>query len=506
MVQSYPVKLSYVGFPAASKQSDTFGYAAETKSGPATCMITFPLRNATTERQIMQRIRTGIVGLALLALAACDSDNFATIQPQGGTTETANIQVLHASPDAPAVNILLNGVTVVSELDYKAGTGQLERSVGTYSVAVDGLLADGTTTTVIGPVDLTFDADTTYSIAAVGPVSAIEPVVLSQPRTPVSAGSARLFVLHGAASAPEVDVFVTTPGADLTASAPTGTFEFKGTIGPAEVGAGDYQIRVTPAGDPTTVVYDSGTVNLADGNDLFITAVPSTNAGAAPISLVAQTGDGSIEILDSATPASLRVFHTSPDAPAVDVVVNDDFAAPLIPNLSFPDFVGYVNVPAADYNVKVTPAGNMGVIVIDADLTLDAGQAYDVLAVDTLAAIEPLVLNDDPRPVATEAKVRIVHASPTAQDVDIYVMAPGTDINDADPVFEVIPFKASTGYVSLPAGSYDVAVTPTGSKTAAIGPATFDFSDGDVLTVVARDNVGGGIPLNVIVTNDSIAP
>lgn len=447
--------------------------------------------------------------LAVLALAACDSDSGTTFQPSPPPPETSNVQVLHASPDAPAVNVLVDGTAVLTDVDYKVGSGQLELEVGTYTIEVEGILADGTTATVIGPVDLTFAADTTYTIAAVNSVAAISPVVIEQPRSAVSAGSARVNVLHASAAAPGVDVYVTTPGTALNGTAPTGTFSFEGTIGPAELAAGDYQIRVTAAGDmdpDNGVLFDSGTIALNDGDDLFLAAVPNTAGGASPISLVALNGTASLEILDAATPASVRVFHTSPDAPAVDVIANDNFAAPLVPNLAFPDFAGYVGVPAADYNIKVTPAGTPGVIAIDADLSLAAGQAYDVLAVDTLAMIEPLVLNDDPRPVATNAKVRIVHASPTAADVDIYVVAPGTDINTVDPTLTNVPFKASTGYIALPAGMYDVAVTPTGTKTAAIGPATFDFMNGDVVTVVARDAAGGGTPLNVIITTDSIIP
>ncbi len=452
----------------------------------------------------MRTLYQSALALVILVLAACDSNNgaiFTTVEPP----KTFNIQVVHASPDAPPVNVLVDGNAVLTDVDYNAGSAQLTLDEGTYSIEVEGILPGGNAT-VIGPVSLDFAGDTTYTVAAVGSVAAIEPVVFSQARGTPTAGSARLSVLHAAAAAPEVDVYVTAPGADLAGSAAVGSFEFKGTLGPAEVTAGDYQIRVTPAGDPATVVFDSGTIALADGDDLFVAAVPSTNAGPSPISLVVLTGAGSAEILTASTPASLRVFHTSPDAPAVDVVVNDAFAAPLVPGLSFPNFAGYVNVPADTYNVKVTAAGNPGVIVIDADLTLEASQAYDVLAVDTLAAIEPLVLNDDPRPVSTYAKVRIVHSSPTAQDVDIYVTAPGTDINTVDPTLAVVPFKASTGYIPLPEGSYDVTVVPAGTKTAAIGPATFDFFNGDVLTVVARDAVGGGAPLNVIVAGDQIFP
>lgn len=409
--------------------------------------------------------------------------------------------MLHASPDAPTVNVYVDGA-LLTDLDYKQGSAQVGLAVLTRTIRVDGILPGGDAT-VIGPVDLSLEADTIYTIAAVNEVAAIEPVVISQPDIPVSAGSARLFVLHGAASAPEVDVFVTVPNADLTASAPLGTFSFRETIGPAEVAAGDYQIRVTAAGDPAAVVYDSGTVTLNDGDDLTITAVPNTSGGDAPISLVALTGFGALEILDVDTPTSLQVVHASPDAPSVDIVVDGGV---LVPNLPFPVATGFVDVPAATYNVAVTVAGNPGAIAIGpVDLDLQAGTRYSVLAVGELAAIEPLILTDDPRRVATNAKIRIVHASPTAADVDIYVTAEGADITNETPALSNIPFKANTGFLALPAGTYDVTVTPTGTKTAAIGPATISIQDGGIYTAIARDPLPGDTEFGLIVLDDFLA-
>ncbi len=243
-------------------------------------------------------------------------------------------------------------------------------------------------------------------------------------------------------------------------------------------------------------------ITLAAGGNLLLTAVENTATGAAPISLVVQDGSGSSEILDAATPADLRVVHASPDAPPVDVVVNDNFANPLVSDLAFPDFTPFLGVPPATYNVKVTDAATQGVVPINADLDLEAGVRYTVLAVGTLATLEPLIATDDPRPIATQAKVRIIHASPTAQNVDIYVTAPGTNINTVSPTLAAVPFKANTGFLALAAGSYDVTVTPAGTKNAAIGPATITVANGGVYTAVARDAAGGGAPLGLILMDD----
>ena len=50
------------------------------------------------------------------------------------------------------------------------------------------------------------------------------------------------------------------------------------------VPAGDYQIRITPAGSTATVVFDSGTIALPGGADLMVLAVDTTGPGA-PVQL-----------------------------------------------------------------------------------------------------------------------------------------------------------------------------------------------------------------------------
>lgn len=471
-----------------------------------------------------------ILAASAITLAACDSnDDDAPVEP---SVPSATVQVLHASPNAPAVNIAVDGEEALTGIDYKDSSGWITVDEGSYSVEVQAILPGGTPT-VIGPADLTFDGDTINTVVALNDVQNIEPLVLTQPSEPVSAGAARVWVLHAASNVQDlvmgpVDVYVTAPDADLAAEAPLGSFNFKETLpadGPAELTAGDYQIRVgvgVPGEQDFLLAFDSGPVTLADGADLVIVAVPNTTLGESPVSLVVLDSSGSSEILSAGTPAGVRVVHASNNTPAVDVFAD---GAPLIEGLAFPDFEpveGFAEVPAGTYSVAVAPAGAgvEGAAIGPADLEFVAGTKTDVIAVGRLGGTEGTIeeltvslADDDPRPVPVFAKVRIVHASVTAASldpdtVDIYVTAPDADISDEsiEPTLTEVAYLANTGFLAVEGGIYDITVTVSGSRTAAIGPLEdVVLEDGGVYTVIARDALPGAAEtdLGVILINDT---
>lgn len=439
----------------------------------------------------------------VLGLTACDSDNDSNTAVPNPTPET-KLQIVHASPDAPPVELILGGNSVVDGADYLQATPLLTQDAGSLTAEIKAILPGGEKVDALTPLSASFNPETIYTVFAVNDTANIEALVLSRADTTVTAGNARIQILHAAPDAPMVDVFATAPGADLTQSSPLVTASFKDSLDATEVPSGDYQIRITLAGDSTTVVYDSGTINLASGADLVIAAVENTGPGSQPVNLLLIDSTGANILLDTNTPASVRVVHASPDAPAVDVIANDTFASPLISNLSFHQSVGYVDLPADTYNIKVVPTGTTAPAVINADLTLEAGTAYNVIASDVLANIQPLVLTADNRAIATEAKLRVVHASPAAGDVDIYLVSPGTDINTVDPTLSDVPFMADTGFLSVTPEDYQVIVTAADSKVAAIGPADISLDAAGVYTIIAKDAVGGGTPLNVILLDDFV--
>ena len=445
----------------------------------------------------------GIIFATVLVLTGCGgggSSGGGLPAPVNATLTQAQLEVLHGSQDAPAVNVLVAGSEVAGNLDF-GESAAVTVTAGTFDIQVDGILPSGTTT-VIGPAALDTEDGDRVTVIAAGDVASIEPIVLIDEQPEVAATDVRVRVVHAASTAPMVDVYVNAPGTDITTVAPLGTFEFRGTLGPVSVPAGDYEIVVTVAGDPAAVAYNSGPVGLSGGSDLVVAAIANVATGAAAVELAVLTGSGSLRLLDVGSTADVRVVHASPDAPAVDVIAADNFAAPAVSNLAYTEVTPYLNLTPGALNVKVVPTGATTPVVIDADLDLVAATATTVMAVNTLASIEPLLLADQLRRIATEAQVRIVHASPSAGEVDIYVVAPGASIDAVEPNFSVVPFLADTGYVSLDAGDYDVVVTPTGSKTPAIGPATITVAAGGIYTAAARDESGTGLPLGLILFDD----
>ena len=168
-------------------------------------------------------------------------------------------------------------------------------------------------------------------------------------------------------------------------------------------------------------------------------------------------------VATAADTAKVRVLHASPDAPAVDVYL-DDTIVDALTNVPFGTISGYLPVPAGDHNVKVYATGTTTAPVIDADVTLAAGASYTIGATGAVASITAQVLQDKPSPDCDGASVRVVHFSADAPAVDIATA--GSD--PADAVVKNLEYPNATGYVALPAGSYDLEVRLAGTTTVAL--------------------------------------
>ena len=89
--------------------------------------------------------------------------------------------------------------------------------------------------------------------------------------------------------------------------------------------------------------------------------------------------------------AQVMVVHASPNAPAVDVRINNAVA---LSGVAFPSNSAYTAVNAGTTNIKVSPAGTT-TYVIDANVNLAANTNYSVFAVDSVNKIKAAVVTDN---------------------------------------------------------------------------------------------------------------
>ncbi|WP_299570044.1 DUF4397 domain-containing protein [uncultured Shewanella sp.] len=456
----------------------------------------------------MKRIYSLALCFSLVGLTACsdDDDDNTVAAVETPDITYGEIRVIHAGSDAPMVNVTADGVSLLTDVDYAMSSGLLEVATATYAIGVDAKLPDGTTLTVL-EADLAVAEDMEYTAVALGNVSdeTLMLKLIANEESDITADNARVQVLHATPNVGLVDIYVTAPMADISMMEPTLSANYMDNSDQLEVPTSDYQIRITPT-DDKTVVFDSGTVNLAAGMDYFISAIPNEWSGESPVALLVALPEGQVLLNDVSSGSDIRVVHAVADAPAVDVFL-DGSTTPAIDMLSFGNFAGYVNIPEGMHTVTVAADADNSVEVIkDAPVDLMLGYSYSVLAVGSLADddISPWAFSEHTRRIATEARLNVIHASYSAGNVDVY-LTPTADISDAAPALSDVPFKAASGSLSIAPGDYTVSVTVTGTKTVAIGPLAVSLAANGIYSVAAVDAENDTSMFSVILMDDFVA-
>lgn len=198
--------------------------------------------------------------------------------------------------------------------------------------------------------------------------------------------------------------------------------------------------------------------------------------------------------------AMVRVLHGSPDAPSVDVFVNDA-KVDALSGAEFGQITGYVAVPGGTYSIKVCATADNTICPIGpVDLTFAAGKKYTVAASDLLASIDANVFEDIANPAADKASVRVVHLSADTPAVDVLTQ------DGSAKVVENLAYPNATGYLELAAGSYDLKVCANADNTVCpLDPGALDLAAGTAYSVFAVGSLQSETPLSAIVAVDAVA-
>ncbi len=188
----------------------------------------------------------------------------------------------------------------------------------------------------------------------------------------------------------------------------------------------------------------------------------------------------------------VQIVHAAPFAEAleetaVSVTANGET---VLDDFRFGEFTDYLELPAGDYELAVTPAGAADP-AITASVTLEPGSDYTVIATgDGINQdLELLALLDDAEaPGAGNLNLRIVHAAPfdaSLEETEVSIRLASGEIVGG---LEAVAYGADSGFLEIPAGEYDLKVASPDGLQNLIDPLPVDLPEGIDITVVAIGN------------------
>lgn len=151
-------------------------------------------RSKFTHKSYFMSLKSIFIALIIAtSFGSCDKDD----TPQS----TTSVNVIHASPDVPGVDLLIDNLKVnTTPLNFPEATGYLKVFAGTRNIKVN---ATGTNNTVIN-ANLTFTADKYYSVFAYNLLASIAAIRVEDDLTLPAAGQAHIRFFHFSPNAPSV--------------------------------------------------------------------------------------------------------------------------------------------------------------------------------------------------------------------------------------------------------------------------------------------------------------
>ena len=206
------------------------------------------------------------------------------------------------------------------------------------------------------------------------------------------------------------------------------------------------------------------------------------------------------------TSSRFRYVQASTVAPSpVDVEVD---SKTVLTGIGFGQTPTYQKVTSGSRKISIFLTGTTTNPVFSGTVSFGSGDTT-LISVNPFSSITLTPFTDDNTvPASGNFRLRIIHASPTAGNVDVYLVTPPGPIGGLSPQTKNLSFSPSggasaTSYFSLPAGNYEVVLTQAGTQNPIFGlDASYTLTAGQVRTIVILDSPNGGGPWQELELND----
>lgn len=176
----------------------------------------------------------------------------------GSSTGTGNLRFVQASPDAPQVNLLVDGKSVATTLGYSNATGYISVAAGSRHVQV--VPVNGGSPVLDTSVSVTSSANQTLIMT--GLKASTHSVLLTDSGTTSTTGDQSVRVVEAATAIAAADVYIVPAGASIAGVSPAAaSLTFGADTGYQLVPTGAYQVLMTTPGTKNTFL-DTGALSM----------------------------------------------------------------------------------------------------------------------------------------------------------------------------------------------------------------------------------------------------
>ena len=410
----------------------------------------------------------------------------------------AQVTVGHFAPFAAtvpqtAVDIKVNGVLAFSGVEY----GDFVANVPLLPVTTTVEILPAGTSTVALSGTLNLKSGAAYDVFAIGGANS-QPLAFSTTAisTTTPAGKALLTIGHLApfaanANATAVDI-CTDAGTILLPNV-----KYPQVAANLPLDPGVYDLKIAIAGtNCATVALNLPAVQLVAGGIYDALAIGLNNA-AYPLEVTTTTG---LPFVSFVTIGHFAPFAANVPGTAVDIRVN---GSPAYTGVVYGNFVPKVVLPAGTTTVEILPAGT-STVVLDAQLDLEPGAAYDLFAIGG-ANTQPLAFSTTQISTTTpagKAVVTIGHLAPFAGNVNDTAVDICTDGGVPIPGLTGIKYPQVAANLVLDPGPYNLKITVAGTNcaTTAINLPPFRLFAGEIADAFAIGTGAPAFPLELVST------
>jgi len=192
----------------------------------------------------------------ILALSALLVVAFLAPMPAMAQAAQSWIRVMHDSPDAPNVDVFVDGAPVFENVAYSTTTNYQALASGQHRVQIAPAGKSVDDSVIDINVDLTHGKP--YTVLALGKLTNIKAQLLPDTSKAPPAGTARVRIIHAATDIGTVDIYPS--GSTI----PVLTDQYFGSADYVNIPAGDYSFDATPAGS-TQIVLTSQQLKFEPG-------------------------------------------------------------------------------------------------------------------------------------------------------------------------------------------------------------------------------------------------